>query len=245
MSVEDGSHIWLGTHVSQNIKHPNFVVMRTVTEVCSIVRNAKVEGEHLPRTGPALLVVGPHTYWSDPAILAWAVMQDAHRTARIISIADFVNQPPIKNQTPNLKSFNKIPLPIRKAATRLIVDTFDPIPIHRGTVDRRFANELNSAIEKKELIGLFIEESDANNDLSKARSGAAHIANMYPDLPIYAVGIINADPRKGLRNLRVSIAPPFTLNQLRREDPNINRQAVSQHIVNVLASTIGIQAPRV
>lgn len=234
-----------------NVELVPFKLMSDASAAYSWLRNAQIEGEHLPRSGHALLAIGPHTYWADPIIVNWAVMEDAKRTIRLISIEDAVN-PDVAEDSAirQIDYLAALPKPIRELVTSTIVRMYDPLPVQRPTVNRRFTRkniefirELDESIIKGRLIGLFVEESDKENDLSTIKPGAAHIALKYPDLPVYPVGIVNANGSDGFRNLKVRIGKPFTARGLRAENPNLNRQNLTQHIANAIADLIGISHP--
>src|SRR5260221_7740772 len=92
MFPERESKNWFGVKVEgPNIKRGNFAAVKAACELYAGLRDAKVEGENLPKKGAALLVVAPHTYITDPLIVSWAVMKNAGRTPTFISRSDMVD----------------------------------------------------------------------------------------------------------------------------------------------------------
>ncbi len=220
---------WFGVRVeSSRLKFLPYHVMRILACIYFAVRNAKIQGDGIPKKGPVLLAAAPHTYWADPIILDWVIERLSLRTMRIIAAADLLEM---------IKPVARSVL-IRKLVIRSIIGAFDPILVHRKTGDINFREELDKAVLGGCLVGLFVEESDKYNDLSKIRSGAASIAMKYPNLNICPVGIFHANPALGFRSLKIRIGKSFTVNQLRSINPKITKQEITQHLADNLVELI-------
>lgn len=203
------------------------------------IRNAKVEGGDISQKGPALIAAAPHTYWADPAILSWAIERSSLRTMRMVLIADFLGlKKELLVDLPDLVKPLVLSAPMRRFIAKTIINAFDPIPVRRNTKDRSFREELDKAILSGCLVGLFVEESDKYNDLSRIKSGAASIAMKHPDLKVYPAGILNANPALGFWSLKVRIGKPFTVNQLRSLNPKLTKNEITKHLADNLADLI-------
>lgn len=190
-------------------------MIKSLLSIYAIVRNAKIEGSILPKKDAALLAVAPHTHYMDPTILFWAVKKNCGREPRIVLIAKFANS--------------------------VIKKIFNPIPVKRGTNDQFYRDELDRAIKNGEIVGLFIEESGKNNNLTKVKSGAASIALKYPHLPIYPIAIMNANPNKGFRNLMIHIGTPFTAASLQKKSSVLEKQEITQYLVRELIQLLDLK----
>jgi 1-acyl-sn-glycerol-3-phosphate acyltransferase len=132
-----------------------------------LVGPARVEGlEHVPRTGP-MLVVANHCSNLDPPTVGWAV---GHRTGRIIHFM----------AKEEMRSWPVAGLLARDAGV---------IFVRRGSGDRPAQRTALAVLEQGGALGIFPEGTRSRNGiLAEGRAGAALMA-MRTGVPIVPVGV--------------------------------------------------------
>ncbi|HEV2786081.1 MAG TPA: lysophospholipid acyltransferase family protein [Solirubrobacteraceae bacterium] len=147
----------------------------------------KVEGlEHVPATGPMLLVGNHDSYW-DPVVIGIAAIK--RRQIRALS----------KSTLWNVKGLNKI------------LDGMGQIPIVRGTSDARALDRAIEELRGGSCVGIFPEGTRSLGRKLRPRSGFGRLAAAVPEAVIVPVAVTGSTdiPRFPKRpRLHVRFLPP-------------------------------------
>ena len=160
-----------------------------------VLTRIEVQGlEHIPRTGPAILVCN-HISLIDPTILIGYVKRHIH----FIIKAELLDQ----------------------LVYRILLPPGDPIPIHRGKADRVALRKAQAFLETGELIGIYPEGTRSHSGgTQEAHAGVVFLAHRTgaPIVPMAISGtedIIQSHfPWYRRARIRLTIGQPFTLADL-------------------------------
>jgi 1-acyl-sn-glycerol-3-phosphate acyltransferase len=160
-----------------------------------VLTRIEVQGlEHIPRTGPAILVSN-HISMIDPTILIGYVKRQIH----FIIKAELLDQ----------------------LVFRILLPPNDPISIRRGKVDRVALRKAEAVLKAGELIGIFPEGTRSHSGgTQEAHAGVIFLAHRT-GAPIVPVAISGTEdvfqshfPWYHRARIRLTIGQPFTLADL-------------------------------
>jgi 1-acyl-sn-glycerol-3-phosphate acyltransferase len=160
-----------------------------------VLTRIEVQGlEHIPRTGPAILVSN-HISMIDPTILIGYVKRQIH----FIIKAELLDQ----------------------LVFRILLPPNDPISIRRGKVDRVALRKAEAVLKAGKLIGIFPEGTRSHSGgTQEAHAGVIFLAHRT-GAPIVPVAISGTEdvfqshfPWYHRARIRLTIGQPFTLADL-------------------------------
>ncbi len=186
--------------------------------VAPTVARMKVHGlEHVPKTGPCLLVSN-HISLADPPCLIGYVPRHIH----FFTKAEALEQWPLS----------------------VILPPGEPIKIHRERVDRQALRQAEAFLRKGEVVGIFAEGTRAKSgEAQEARAGVVFLAQRT-GAPIVPVAISGTEKifskrfpwyRRGA--VQMTFGPPFTLAELGSVTRD-NRDLIAQRVMARVAELL-------
>lgn len=179
---------------------------------------AKVRGrEHVPPTGPFLLVSN-HVSMTDPPCLMAYVPRHLH----FMTKAELFDQFPWK----------------------YILPPGHPIVVHRGRADRQALRQAEEFIKRGEVVALFAEGTRARSgEAQEARAGVVFLAQRtgVPILPVAISGTEKLFSKRfpWYRRVKVNLTfgKPFLLSEF-GEITRTNREAIAQQVMARVAELL-------
>ncbi len=171
--------------------------------------------EHLPKTGP-VLVVANHKSWWDPVLLGVVLPRQVHFMA--------------KAELYQNRVFGTV------------LRWLGAFPVRRGTADRASLRQAFELLSRGRVVGLFPEGTRSRTDVLKApEPGAGYIALRTP-VTVVPAGIIGR--YRLFRRMSVSVGPAIDMDDLRHGRADMATAArASDRMMASIAGLCGRQWP--
>ncbi|HEX6289999.1 MAG TPA: lysophospholipid acyltransferase family protein [Herpetosiphonaceae bacterium] len=191
---------------------------RTLRAIVPLLTSHSIRGsEHLPRTGPCLLVSN-HLSNVDPFCLIASIPRHFHGLAKSELYESWF--------------------------VRKLIEPLEPIKVHRRGVDREALRQAEAYLRQGEMVFIFIEGTRSKTGATQeARAGAVFLAQRtgVPIVPIAIEGtnrIFGGQPPWYRRTkVRIVIGEPFVLEDLGVVTRQ-NRQEAAQRLMARIAELL-------
>lgn len=175
-----------------------------------LLRMQVTGAEHIPATGPVLLVANHSAFLDGPVLFA-----ATPREGRFLVKAE-----------------------LYRGSLARALSWLDQVPVNRGRADRTALLAARSALGEGRLVGVFPEGSRGHGDVSTVRDGVGWLVAhaQVPVVPVALLGTVRSERK--LMGLHVVFGPPFQVPVDADPSARSTHAAVAEHIRVVLAQHV-------